>query len=210
MKEKTLDYRFVIEHINGKLNTFTDTLSRYPSLKVDKEDKELVDELNICSISMLSACSDRMELDLAALKLTAESDPEYQALLHKILNDNFAKSRNLEDPLVKPYYVIRDRISIVDGLLLYCFEDGYQRIVIPSKHRSNILNTLHSAHQGADGILRRARHTCIGLVWKMTSNEFVHNVKNALKMPLQILKRSCYLFLYLNSRFKMLCLIYSA
>ena len=159
MKEKTLGYRFVIEHIDGKRNTFTDTLSRYPVSKVDQDDRELIKELNICSNLIVSSCSDDIDIDMKELRTVADSDHEYQLLLRKVLDDSFARSKTLEDPLIKPYYAVRDRISVVNGILMYCFEDGHLRVVIPRSQRASVLNTLHTAHQGPDSILRRARQT---------------------------------------------------
>ena len=159
MKEKTLGYRFEIEHIAGKKNSFTDTLSRYPVSNVDSDDRELIDELSICSNLIVSSCGDHIGVDLADLRSVAGSDQEYQTLLQKVSSDSFATSKSLEDPLIKPYHAVRDRISIVDGILMYCFEDGHLRVIVPRGQRASVLNTLHAAHQGPDGMLRRARQS---------------------------------------------------
>ena len=159
MKEKTLGYRFTIEHIDGKKNIVTDTLSRYPVSTPDSDDKELANELYICSSYTVSACVEDMGVDIQKLKDIAASDLEYQTLLHKVVNDDFAVNRRDEDPIVKQYHGVRDRLSVVDGVLMYSFEDGHTRIVVPQKQRASVLNTFHAAHQGEKGILRRARQT---------------------------------------------------
>jgi hypothetical protein len=74
-------------------------------------------------------------------------------------NDTFALKKRDEDEIIKQYHAVRDRISIVDGLLMYAFEDKKPRFIIPIKMRSSILNTFHAAHQGAETISRRARQT---------------------------------------------------
>ena len=90
MKEKPLGYRFTIEHIDGKKNIVTDTLSRYPVSTPDSDDKELANELYICSSYTVSACVEDMGVDIQKLKDIAASDLEYQTLLHKVVNDDFA------------------------------------------------------------------------------------------------------------------------
>ena len=168
MKEKTLGFRFSIEHIEGKKNTFTDTLSRYPVGKADADDEEFVEELKVCSTSILAACFEDLDADLNDLKKVASQDPEYQSLIHKVQTDSFAKYKRDEDPSIKPYHAIRDRISVIDGILMYSFEDGHLRTIIPRQRRSAILRFFHSAHQGPDTILRRARQT---IYWPGLDND---------------------------------------
>ena len=48
----------------------------------------------------------------------------------------------------------RDRLSVLDGCLLYG-----NRLVIPTKLRHEVLDHLHSAHQGLEGMLSRAKQS---------------------------------------------------
>ena len=134
-------------------------LSRYPVSAAESDDRDLIKELSVCSNMLLSSCVENIGVDMIELKNIAESDGEYQALLQKVQEDGFATSKSLEEPFLKPYFAVRDRITVVDGILMYSFEDGHLRVIVPQKQRTSVLKTLHSAHQGSDGILRRARQT---------------------------------------------------
>ena len=48
-------------------------------------------------------------------------------------------------------------MSVVDDLLMYSFEGEDMRLVIPSTLQAKVTKNLHSAHQGSDAILKRAR-----------------------------------------------------
>ena len=52
---------------------------------------------------------------------------------------------------VQPYHQYRKQLSIVDGVLCY-----KTRVVIPTTLRQEVLQTLHSAHQGTTGMINRA------------------------------------------------------
>ena len=112
MKTKTSGFKFSIEHIDGKKNTFTDTLSRYPAGQGDDEDKELEEELNVCSIVSSASCASEGLIDTTDLKNVANDDKEYQTLLHKVRNNTFAPKKRDEDDNIKQYHAVRDRISI--------------------------------------------------------------------------------------------------
>ena len=55
------------------------------------------------------------------------------------------------------YFHIKDRLSIADNFIVYSYEGGESRILIAKDLRPSILDSLHSAHQGVDSTLRRAR-----------------------------------------------------
>ena len=52
---------------------------------------------------------------------------------------------------VQPYHQYRKQLSIVDGVLCY-----KTRVVVPTTLRQEVLQTLHSAHQGTTGMINRA------------------------------------------------------
>ena len=57
-------------------------------------------------------------------------------------------------PEVRPYHRYRHGLVIVDGVV--CYKD---RVVIPADLRTQVLGTLHSAHQGVTGMVNRAEQT---------------------------------------------------
>ena len=58
---------------------------------------------------------------------------------------------------MKNFFKVRDRLSLVDGLVCYAFEDGPLRLVVPAALRQQVAQSLHAAHQGVDCMMRRAR-----------------------------------------------------
>ena len=96
---------------------------------------------------------------LSDLKEATRSDPEDQAVFLKVQNKSFADTKKEEEDLVKPYYHVKDRLCISDDLLMYSFDGGDLRLIIPYNLRPQILRNLHSAHQGVDSITKRARQS---------------------------------------------------
>ena len=86
-------------------------------------------------------------------------DEQYQRLLEKITSDTFAAAMTLEEPSIKEFYNVRERLSIVNGMIMYSFEDGEKRTVVPKSLRQQILKNLHAANQGSTSMLARVRKT---------------------------------------------------
>ena len=80
---------------------------------------------------------------------TAEDD-----VLTKVMEQvekGFPDSRHQVHQDVQLYHNYRHQLSITDGVLCY-----KNRVVIPTELRQQILQTLHSAHQGVTGMTNRA------------------------------------------------------
>lgn len=60
---------------------------------------------------------------------------------------------------LRPFYQVRDRLSVLDDLVTYSFDDGHIRLVVPGCLRRKVAEHLHAGHQGVDSMLRRARQT---------------------------------------------------
>ena len=82
-----------------------------------------------------------------------------QKLITKITNKTFAESFTLERRLscIKEYYNIRERLTVIDGLVMYAYEGHDFRIVIPKNLLRQMIRNLHAANQGATSMLSRAR-----------------------------------------------------
>ena len=166
MKEKSLMYRFETMHIEGKKNCAANTLSRYP-LKVcrndlNEEDEDDFDTLELhvkAVIGGISVQPDVLATSLDELMQVALIDPIYVKLLSKIKNNSFCKTSASEDPDIRPYFNIRDRLSICDNVIMYTYEDRVPRLLIPHELRKRVLKNLHSAHQGLSATMSRARQT---------------------------------------------------
>lgn len=157
MKQKTLEFSFTIRHIPGTKMNATDTLSRYPANRPDKDDALWQSELETASLMVATIASEMIAIGLDELSSVANEDEEYQVLLRKVKNNSFATDRKYESSVIKPFFNIRHRLSVVDDLLMYTFGEGEARLVIPTKLRHKVTQNLHSAHQGVDQILRRTR-----------------------------------------------------
>ena len=159
-------YRFVTKHIEGKKNQAPDILSRYP-LKVCRSstsDKDRDDLLEVEGSVMAVVCGifdekDIIAVDVKELLKVAMQDTTYTKLLSKIKNKSFRKTTSQEDPELRPYFNVRDRLSICDDLITYTFEDNAPRLLIPEQLRLGIIRNLHAAHQGLTTAMSRVRQT---------------------------------------------------
>ena len=115
MKQKTLAYNFDIKYIKG-LKNHANVFSRYPVNKPDEEDIADAESLNAFTVnSIVSSVESAMFVTWQTFKEHCETDEQYQTLFTKVRNKSFADSFTLEDPEVKEFYNVRDRLAIVDG-----------------------------------------------------------------------------------------------
>ena len=170
LKEKTLMYDYTIKHVPGAWHMGPDACSRYPSkltsslecFTVHAEHNELDASLqtnNFVESSVLAAMSgggytsgiDISVITLERVKEASCQDNEITSLIHTIIAGFPDKKEELPDPL-QPYWNVKEELSCIDGVVLY-----QNRIVVPRVLRSEILENLHSAHQGSAGMKARAR-----------------------------------------------------
>ena len=84
----------------------------------------------------------------------------------------WADSRSLESGDMKPFYNVRERLSVVDGLVIYMFDASHVRLVVPEQLRGKVTENLHSGHQGLDSMLRRARQS---VYWPGLEGDLAHD-----------------------------------
>ena len=105
-------------------------------------------------------------------------------LLQKNLYDNLSYQKLLEyvqkgfpvtiqtvDPMVRPYYNLRNGYSWSDGLVIY----NSKRIDVPKALRKEVLARLHASHQGIERTQARARST---VFWPGITNDITNTVGN--------------------------------
>ena len=68
------------------------------------------------------------------------------------INENIPKQRHKLPVSLRAYHKLRKDLIAVDGVILY-----KERVVIPQKLRNEVILTLHSAHQGVQGMLSRVK-----------------------------------------------------
>lgn len=164
-KEKTLMFNYKVVHIPGKANTGANTLSRYPISKEapNQDDVDLTVEADALLIATVVANIDtpngKILYDMKNIKEVGKNDPSYMKLQAKIHNRTFSKSLSEEDVDIRPFFNVKDRLTICNDVIFYTFDSHTPRVVIPNTLRKQILQNLMAAHQGQTNILSRVRNT---------------------------------------------------
>ena len=76
-------------------------------------------------------------MDEEMVAKAATEDTEYQLLFNKV-------------PCLRPYFTVRDRLSVVGSLVIYTFGGGNACLVVPALLRHRVATYLHVRHQGLD------------------------------------------------------------
>ena len=103
--------------------------------------------------------SDYMAFKESDIQKAAADDPVYQMLVAKVLASDWHAQRSQEAACLRQFYGVRDRLAVSNGLVLYSYDQGPARLVIPEALRFKVAANLHAGHQGLDSMLRRARQT---------------------------------------------------
>lgn len=164
-------YEFDIKHVPGKWHLAPDACSRYPVsalsalitvLQQHATTAEICSSLDMESCvnsSVLAAMSgggfttgiDTGVITWNRVKEASALDDEIQLLINNILS-GFPDTKHELPEATQPYWNVRDELSCHDGVALY-----QSRIVVPHALRAEVLDSLHSAHQGIVGMKARAR-----------------------------------------------------
>ena len=120
---------------------------------------------SICSISDLS----RKALTLDDIVLAAKSDKEYLDLISNISN-GFPSTRSLTAPELREFWHVRENLAI-DGYVAYFGT----RIIVPRKLRKQVLEHLHSAHQGTTSMKNRA---AVSVYWPGLNKDILNYRNN--------------------------------
>lgn len=91
--------------------------------------------------------------------------------LAEVIMTGFPEQKMDLDEELHVYWSVQDQLTSVDGLILY----GTGWIVIPGKMRKQLLDELHSAHQGQEQTLARARQC---LYWPGITRDIENQVKS--------------------------------
>ena len=162
IKERTLWWIFQVVHTPGKKQLAADAISRrkkspaalyslsvVPSLGRDDDDL-LLQEMNEVFQVNTVLTSEKLEVISwdRVLEATVQ-DPVLVKLTEMIYRGFPQNTYELSDDL-KPFFKFRHDLHVVGGVV--CYKD---RVVIPSKLRSKVLNIIHGAHQGVSGMISR-------------------------------------------------------
>ena len=164
MKEKTLRYKFRITYIPGAKQKTADAVSRYPSGIKNPTKLHLQDDIagiENCSIEdhnidkAIVSChmSSLKSIESASwekVKTSTINDKDMKSLVELIENGINNDKKKLPKNL-QIFHQYRNDLYTVDDVVLY-----KNRILIPPKLRHEILQSLHSAHQGVTSMSARA------------------------------------------------------
>ncbi|KAL1255543.1 hypothetical protein QQF64_013604 [Cirrhinus molitorella] len=149
---RLMKFTYTISHVPGKHIATTDVLSRAPGEeKRDKDQQQNEEELNLYVNSVVTSLP-ATEKRLHEIQQHQEADPVLQLVKKYTLEGWPTKSR--VEAMVLPYFQFAGELTVENGLLLKgC------RLVIPKSLQSDILEKLHSAHQGIAKCRERAKQS---------------------------------------------------
>ena len=168
LKEKSLRYRFTMQHCPGKWHRASDVISSNPVTTVQSlldifpiepfpKDTDESDET--CAAMRLTALTSISQLDgypaitsLDCIRFAGQKDIQY-TLLGMTIDNDFPNSQATL-PTIQEYWEVRNRLSNDNGLILLD-----RRTVIPTSQRKKILKSLHLANQGVVGMKMHANES---------------------------------------------------
>jgi len=147
---RLMRFSFTISHVPGRNLNTADTLSRAPVSEMDGREEVFRHEVN-AYVNVIVANLPATKERLRVIREQQDKDPVCCKL------KTYCQQGNIDwkGPL-KPYFPVRMELAIAEGLLL-----RGNRLVIPSSLQSDILEKLHSGHQG----MTKCRHRAKDSVW---------------------------------------------
>ena len=169
LKEKTLRYRFTVQHCPGKWHKASDDVSRNPlailqallnGFPTEPSQLDIIesDDMDdwVKSTTLLSSFGASYNVVLIspdAILAAGRNDLQHKKLIDTIQN-GFEKTRSLIAREIREYREVRHRLRVDDGLVLL---DHW--VVIPTSLSANVLRSLHSVNQGEVGMKARANES---------------------------------------------------
>ena len=179
LKEKTLRYRFSIQHCPGKWHRGPDAVFRYPvqskpfvacicqpttNKELESSDaiEDEIQSVKVTNLHTLTTApttantiipSNDSVITIDQLTVAAHSDKKSQSLL-SIIHEGFQPAKHNTHPSIREFWEVRHRLITSDGLALMG-----DRLVIPLHYQQQILRALHSAHQCVASMQARANQT---------------------------------------------------
>ncbi|MEL7377532.1 MAG: DDE-type integrase/transposase/recombinase, partial [Bacteroidota bacterium] len=147
-KQKTLMYRFTVKHIPGKIHLAPDCGSRYPVASSN----DSIDSSMRASI-VASYTSDNHLRAVTWDRIVAASATDEESIpLSDLIKNGFPDSKDKMPSNIRQYWNMRDELYQLDGVPI-----KGSKILIPKSLRAEVLQALHAAHQGVNGMLANAR-----------------------------------------------------
>ena len=139
-------YDFVPQHIPGRINVISDSLSRVTPLEFQDSNAEK----DILAVNLLQYSSvEERERD-EVLHETSK-DKEFQSLKHYI-STGWPVKRSQIPVFLHPYWNYRDELMVESGILM-----KNSKVLIPETLKQKYLIQIHQGHQGIEACRSRAR-----------------------------------------------------
>ena len=164
---RLMRYSHKIEYTRGKNLITADALSRAPSQPADEDDRTLEEDTSLMVHQVISSFP-ATDKRLKEIRLQLQADDLCRKLIH--YSEQGWPISCPDDPHLKSYWSARFDITFHDGLLLHG-----TRLIIPEKLRPEILNRLHTGHQGIVKCRALARDS---VWWPKLSAQIETLVKN--------------------------------
>ena len=148
---RLMRYQFSISHVSGKDLHIADTLSRAPTSQSTPSDDQFCHHVDNF-VHLVTGSLPVTEERLQQISRLQDKDEVCQQLKQYCLN-GWPETWKIKG-LVKRYRQVSSEIAIQDGLLM-C----NNRIIIPSLLRQEILDKIHTGHQGIHKCRERARQS---------------------------------------------------
>lgn len=145
------------EEFRCQLSVALPTLKTTPDIHNNDFDEDLAAAVATVTIAVLH--DGDYTMDKETVRKAAADGPVYQMLLAKVTSGEWEDSKSREIFCLHPFYSVRDRLAVSEGLLTYTYDQGYVCLVIPEGLRSRVASNLPVGHQGLDSMLRKARQT---------------------------------------------------
>ena len=146
---RLMRYSYTIVHVPGKDNVTADALSRAPLTRdLTKAEKQLNEDMSLYVANIIE-CLPTTERRLDEIRLQQDEDGLSQT--QRVLHRGLARQKPADYPL-KPYWQYRGEITLLHNLLM---KDS--RVIIPSALRLEVLDKIHTGHQGIQKCRERAK-----------------------------------------------------
>ena len=158
---RLMRYSYTIVHVPGKDNVTADALSRAPLTRdLTKAEKQLNEDMSLYVANIIE-CLPTTERRLDEIRLQQDED-EVCRKLKEYCIEGWPDKSQLTTPL-KPYWQYRGEITLLHNLLM---KDS--RVIIPSALRLEVLDKIHTGHQGIQKCRKRAKD---GVWWPGLSKQ---------------------------------------
>ena len=158
LRQRTLQWKFDIEHMPRKENYFADATSRYAVDSLEGEILSVTDTEMLEFLKLLEESDDGMESSITEIcgshlgqiravtwnSVKQETNNDHHlSKLSTMIRSEFTESKCNMSPQLDCYWDLKENLLVVDDVILY-----KGRMVIPQTLRAEVLQSLHAAHQG--------------------------------------------------------------